>query len=238
LRKLKLSPPGIVLAILCAMYFLYFVDRTNLAIAGPVMAKDLHLNSTQLGLVFGAFGIPFALLQPLGGAIGDRFGPRLTLTLCALIVCAATAWMGLAGGIVSLFSAKLLLGIDLVKSAEELEAAYDDELGVTAAFNLNILLHINRLLGSDFRPRDWQHKAVFNAAQSRVEMYLRARRDLTVTWPDGARMFASGAEIHTENSYKYSRASILDLLQRSGFGQVRCWSDADNRYLVCHARAT
>ena len=132
----------------------------------------------------------------------------------------------------------LLLGIDLVKSAEELEAAYDDELGVTAAFNLNILLHINRLLGSDFRPRDWQHKAVFSAAQSRVEMYLRARRDLTVTWPDGARMFASGAEIHTENSYKYSRASILDLLQRSGFGQVRCWSDADNRYLVCHARAT
>jgi MFS family permease len=111
LRKLKLSPPGIVLAILCAMYFLYFVDRTNLAIAGPVMAKDLHLNSAQLGLVFGAFGIPFALLQPLGGAIGDRFGPRLTLTLCALIVCAATAWMGLAGGIVSLFCARLLLGI-------------------------------------------------------------------------------------------------------------------------------
>ena len=61
---------------------------------------------------------------------------------------------------------------------------------------------------------------------------------LTVTWPDGARLFACGAEIHTENSYKYSRTAILDLLQQSGFGQVRCWSDADNRYLVCHARAT
>lgn len=132
----------------------------------------------------------------------------------------------------------LLLGIDLVKPAEELEAAYDDELGVTAAFNLNILRHINRLLGSNFQPRDWQHKAVFNAVQSRVEMYLCARKNVTVVWPGGARMFADGEEIHTENSYKYSRTAILDLLQRSGFGEVLCWSDADNRYLVCHARAT
>ncbi|HTJ88858.1 MAG TPA: L-histidine N(alpha)-methyltransferase [Acidocella sp.] len=132
----------------------------------------------------------------------------------------------------------LLLGIDLVKPAEELEAAYDDALGVTAAFNLNALRHVNRLLGSDFQLRDWQHKAAFNAAQSRVEMYLRARRDLTVTWPGGARMFARGAEIHTEYSYKYSQSAILDLLRRSGFGDVRCWSDANNRYLVCHARAT
>jgi uncharacterized SAM-dependent methyltransferase len=61
---------------------------------------------------------------------------------------------------------------------------------------------------------------------------------VTVTWPGGARVFASGAEIHTENSYKYSRTAILDLLRRSGFGEVRCWSDANNRYLVCHARAT
>lgn len=93
------------------MYFLYFVNRTNLAIAGPVIAKDLHLDNAQLGLVFAAFGIPFALLQPLGGAIGDRFGPRLTLALCALIVCAATAWMGAAGGVASLFCARILLGI-------------------------------------------------------------------------------------------------------------------------------
>jgi dimethylhistidine N-methyltransferase len=132
----------------------------------------------------------------------------------------------------------LLLGIDLVKPAEELEAAYDDALGVTAAFNLNALQNVNRLLGSNFQPRDWQHRAVFNAAQSRVEMYLRARKDMTVSWPGGARAFAGGAEIHTENSYKYSREAILDLLQQSGFGEVRCWSDADNRYLVCHARAS
>jgi MFS family permease len=93
------------------MYFLFFVNRTNLAIAGPVIKADLGLSNAQLGLVFGAFGIPFALLQPLGGAIGDRFGPRLTLTFCTLIVCAATAWMGAANGIISLFLARILLGI-------------------------------------------------------------------------------------------------------------------------------
>jgi len=110
-RKLKLTPPGIVLAVLCGMYFLYFVNRTNLAIAGPEIAADLGLNNVQLGLAFGAFGIPFALLQPVGGAIGDRIGPRLTLAICALIVCAATGWIGAADGFFSLYCARLLLGI-------------------------------------------------------------------------------------------------------------------------------
>ena len=63
-----------------------------------------------------------------------------------------------------------------------LEAAYDDALGVTAAFNLNLLLHINRLAGTDFAVRDWSHVALFNAALSRIEMHLQARRDLTVRW--------------------------------------------------------
>jgi sugar phosphate permease len=111
MRSLKLSPPGTVLAILCGMYFLYFVDRTNFAIAGPVMQADLGLSNTDLGILFAAFGIPYALLQPLGGAVGDRLGPRLTLGLCAVIVCLATAWAGAATGMVSLFAARLLLGI-------------------------------------------------------------------------------------------------------------------------------
>ena len=93
------------------MYFLYFVNRTNLAIAGPVMRADLGLNNADLGIIFAAFGVPYALLQPLGGAVSDQLGPRRTLAICALIVCAATAWMGAAGGMVSLFLARLLLGI-------------------------------------------------------------------------------------------------------------------------------
>ena len=66
-----------------------------------------------------------------------------------------------------------------------LEAAYDDALGVTAAFNRNLLLHLNRVLGSDFRPADWRHVACFNAGESRIEMHLEARRALLVNWPGG-----------------------------------------------------
>jgi sugar phosphate permease len=110
-RKLTLSPPNAVLAILCAMYFLFFLNRTNLAIAGPGVQAELGLSNTDLGLVFAAFGIPYALLQPLGGAVGDKFGPRKTLAVCALTVCIATAWVGAAAGVVSLFLARLLLGI-------------------------------------------------------------------------------------------------------------------------------
>jgi len=108
---LRLSPSGIVLAILCAMYFLFFLNRTNLAIAGPAIQADLGLSNADLGLVFAAFGIPYAVLQPLGGAIGDRFGPRTTLAVCTLIVCVATGWVGAAGGVVSLFLARVLLGL-------------------------------------------------------------------------------------------------------------------------------
>ena len=111
MRKLRLSPSGIVLAILCAMYFLFFLNRTNLAIAGPAIQADLGLSNADLGLVFAAFGIPYAVLQPLGGAIGDRFGPRTTLAVCTLIVCVATGWVGAAGGVVSLFLARVLLGL-------------------------------------------------------------------------------------------------------------------------------
>ena len=93
------------------MYFLYFVNRTNLAIAGPLMRADLGLNNADLGIIFAAFGVPYALLQPLGGAVADRLGPRRTLSICALIICTATAWMGAAGGMVSLSLGRLLLGI-------------------------------------------------------------------------------------------------------------------------------
>ena len=98
----------------------------------------------------------------------------------------------------------LLIGVDLLKDPAELEAAYDDALGVTAAFDLNLLLHINRLVGSDFAVRDWRHLSRFNAAQSRVEMHLQARHAVTVQWPGGERQFAEGETIHTENACKWT----------------------------------
>jgi dimethylhistidine N-methyltransferase len=132
----------------------------------------------------------------------------------------------------------LLIGVDLVKDSDILDAAYDDALGVTAAFNLNLLPHLNQLLGANFNVRDWRHRGFFNPQQSRVEMHLEARRDVTVQWRGGERRFRKEERIHTENSYKYTKQSFLQLLERAGFGDARSWTDARNWFMVCHAHAS
>ena len=131
----------------------------------------------------------------------------------------------------------LLIGVDLVKPAAILEPAYDDALGVTAAFNLNLLKHLNRLLGSDFKVRDWRHLALFNAQASRIEMHLAARQALTVRWPGGQRAFAAGERLHTENSYKWQAADFAALLQQAGFADVLTWTDPQDWFAVMLARA-
>lgn len=131
----------------------------------------------------------------------------------------------------------LLIGIDLVKDKAVLDAAYDDALGVTAAFNLNILRHVNQLAGTDFNPAQWRHQGFFNAADGRIEMHLEARAAHTVSWPGGARSFARGETIHTENSYKYTLPQALGLLEQAGFAPATVWTDADNWFSFIHARA-
>ena len=131
----------------------------------------------------------------------------------------------------------LLIGVDLVKPASVLLPAYDDALGVTAAFNLNLLRHLNQLLGSDFDARDWRHVALWNAAESRIEMHLEARRGLRVNWPGGAREFASGQRIHTENSYKHTVPGFAALLADAGFRSLRHWEDEAGWFAVFWAAA-
>ncbi len=131
----------------------------------------------------------------------------------------------------------LLIGVDLVKPACVLEPAYDDALGVTAAFNLNLLRYLNRLIGSDFDPRQWQHIAFFDRAESRIEMHLAARRDLTVRWTGGEREFRSGERIHTENSYKHSIDGFAALLSEAGFSAERHWTDPKGWFAVFWAGA-
>jgi dimethylhistidine N-methyltransferase len=126
----------------------------------------------------------------------------------------------------------LLIGVDLVKATAELEAAYDDALGVTAAFNRNLLLHINRLCGTNFDLPDWRHVALFNSDESRIEMHLEATRAVSVRWADGARAFALGERIHTENSYKWTLENFSALLSRAGFQGMRHWTDAGQRFAV------
>ncbi|MBL8424912.1 MAG: L-histidine N(alpha)-methyltransferase [Candidatus Accumulibacter phosphatis] len=130
----------------------------------------------------------------------------------------------------------LLIGVDLVKDAAVLEAAYDDAAGVTAAFNLNVLTHLNRLLGADFDLAQWRHRALFNRERSRIEMHLEAYADTLVTWPGGGRHFRRGERIHTENSYKYHIADFAGLLERAGFASRSCWTDPGHAFAVLLAR--
>jgi MFS family permease len=108
--RFKLGAPGIVLALLCLMYLILFVNRVNMSTAAPLMKADLKLSNTQLGLAFSAFAIPYAFFQLIGGWIGDKFGARLTLSACCAIVGVSTVLTGMAGGFASLFALRLALG--------------------------------------------------------------------------------------------------------------------------------
>jgi dimethylhistidine N-methyltransferase len=131
----------------------------------------------------------------------------------------------------------LLIGVDLIKEKAILDAAYDDALGVTAAFNLNALNNVNSVLGSDFDVRDWRHCGFFNQTMSRAEMHVETRMAVDVRWPGGSRHFAAGERIHTENSYKYSVEEFSALLRRSGFRNVTAWTDQRNWFALFYATA-
>jgi L-histidine Nalpha-methyltransferase len=131
----------------------------------------------------------------------------------------------------------LLIGADLMKPLPVLQAAYDDELGVTAAFNLNLLRHLNGLIGSDFVLSQWQHEARVNEAAQRVEMHLRAREALTVRWNGGQRAFVAGQTLHTENSYKWDGSAFEALLRDAGWRHIRRYSDARGWFGVFLAMA-
>lgn len=101
----------VVLALLCVMYFITYVDRVNIGTAASSIKTEFGLSNSQLGWIFSAFAYPYALFQVFGGWMGDRFGPRKTLFWCGIIWAAATILTGLAGGLVSLFLVRVLLGI-------------------------------------------------------------------------------------------------------------------------------
>ena len=131
----------------------------------------------------------------------------------------------------------LVIGVDTVKDRSTLEAAYDDALGVTAAFNLNVLRHCKRVLGSDFDPRSWRHRAFYNEARQRIEMHLEARHRLAVAWPGHSRQFAEGEQIHTEHSYKWTPAAFIALLETAGFCDVEAWDAVQPSFAIYRARS-
>jgi L-histidine N-alpha-methyltransferase len=132
-----------------------------------------------------------------------------------------------------------LLGADLVKPESLLRSAYDDPLGVTAAFNRNLLVRINAELGGDFDLEGFAHRAIWNARDSRVEMHLASLARQTVRIKAAGLEFTmeEGETIWTESSYKYEPRDLLSLLDRAGFAPVAQWIDGPDRFALTLARA-
>ena len=190
-----------------------------------------HIDMTPLGLDFSSgFTLPDSVRHRRrlffypGSSIGNFEPEQAKVFLRGLHVNA-----GDDGG--------LLIGVDLIKDSAVLDAAYDDAIGVTGAFNLNMLRHVNHLIGADFDVRAWRHRGFYNEARGRVEMHLEALRAQEVRWNGGGRSFAAGECIHTENSYKYQQADAIALLERSGFEATHVWTDPQRWFALIHAQA-
>ncbi|MBK5196848.1 MAG: L-histidine N(alpha)-methyltransferase [Methyloceanibacter sp.] len=123
-----------------------------------------------------------------------------------------------------------LIGVDLKKPVSILIPAYNDRRGVTAAFNLNLLVRINRELDGDFDLSCFAHDAVYNERQGRIEMYLVSLAEQTVRVQGRAFAFAEGERIHTENSHKYTVAEFQALARVSGWRPVKAWTDPDQLF--------
>jgi dimethylhistidine N-methyltransferase len=121
--------------------------------------------------------------------------------------------------------ATLVVGVDLVKDANILNAAYDDAAGVTAQFNLNLLTRINRELAADFDVDAFRHRAFYNSERRRIEMHLVSGRRQTVNIAGHVIEFAAGETIHTENSYKYTIESFGLMAQSTGWTPIKAWTD-------------
>ncbi len=123
----------------------------------------------------------------------------------------------------------VLIGADLIKPVDRLLLAYDDAAGVTAAFNRNVLVRINRELGADFRPRVYQHEARWNDENRRIEMHLRPSESQSVSIRELSAVYEFGPHetIWTESSHKFEPGEVAELARPAGFRHIASWTDAE-----------
>jgi dimethylhistidine N-methyltransferase len=196
-------------------------------------AKDLQRDYPNLRVmpVAADFTLPFRLPSALNGFSRVGFFPGSTIGNfephdVSAFLDHARRMLGRRG--------TLIIGVDLIKDANVLNAAYDDAAGVTAQFNLNLLARINRELGADFDLPAFSHHAFYNAERHRVEMHLASRKRQSVRLLGRRFDFRIGETIHTENSYKYSIESFTALARGSGWTPAAVWTDAQH-YFSVHA---
>ena len=132
----------------------------------------------------------------------------------------------------------LLIGVDLQKDQNVIEAAYNDQAGVTAEFNLNLLAHINRETGANFDLTRWRHRAIYSTEAGRIEMYLISATDQTVRIQDRQFHFRADEKILTEHSYKHTPEGFIALAHQAGFDFLKLWTDDARLFGVFYFVAT
>lgn len=173
----------------------------------------------EFSLPFGSQPVTHSVVYFPGSTIGN-FPPKQAAGFLRSIA----SLCGEGGG--------LLIGVDLRKSPQVLEPAYSDAQGVTAAFNLNLLARINRELGGDFDLAHWEHYAVYNDRQGRIEMHLISLRDQQVHIGRTPICFDEDEMIHTESSYKYSLGGFAALAAEAGWEVKQAWTDPASLFSV------
>jgi dimethylhistidine N-methyltransferase len=194
-------------------------------------AEELRRDYPRLAVlpVEADFTQPFALPAAAAGMAHTGFFPGSTIG--NFEPHEACAFLRHAGRMLGR-GAALIIGVDLVKDASILNAAYDDAAGVTAKFNLNLLARINRELGADFDLASFSHEAFYNSERHRIEMHLASKKRQKVRVAGRAIEFRAGETIHTENSYKYTLESFGALARGSGWNPVAAWTDAGANFSI------
>ena len=132
----------------------------------------------------------------------------------------------------------LLIGFDLKKDIETLLAAYDDQRGITASFNKNLLSRVNGELGGNFNLNTFEHVARYNENKGRIEMHLKSTTEQTVSINKELFEFLEGETIHTENCYKFTKESFTAMSSKAGLSPVKTWTDDKNLFAVMLLRTT
>jgi L-histidine Nalpha-methyltransferase len=198
-------------------------------------AEELRRDYPKLAVlpVEADFTQPFSLPAAVAGMAHTGFFPGSTIG--NFEPHEACAFLRHAGRMLGRGSS-LIIGVDLVKDASILNAAYDDEAGITAKFNLNLLARINRELGANFDLASFSHHAFYNSERHRVEMHLASKKRQKVRVAGRVVEFRAGETIHTENSYKYTLDSFRALARGSGWRPLAVWTDPGANFSI-HALA-
>ena len=208
----------------------------------PIDIARVQLRATAAGIARDFPGVAVAAVcadysRPLSLPELDRLGARRKVvyfpgsTIGNLTPVEAAGFLRNVRGLVG-SGGGLLIGVDLRKDASRLNAAYNDRQGVTAAFNLNLLVRINRELGADFDLAAFRHQAFYNELPGRIEMHLLSLASQRVTVGGRSIRFRAGETIHTENSYKYSVNGFRALAAGASLEPVECWTDPEELFSV------